>query len=69
MQDRFVTGAHAVSPRSCRNRRFTESPIDALVDLVVWRGLHGPIPVGYPIWLAVDVKLVVAYEGKFRRLF
>jgi hypothetical protein len=31
----FGVGAHAAAPRSARNRRFTGSPIDALVHLVV----------------------------------
>lgn len=49
MQDGFGCGAHAAAPRSCRNRRFTESPIDALVHLVVWNGLCRHVP----IWLSL----------------
>lgn len=48
MQDGFGCGVHTAVPRSYRNRRFTESPIDALVHLVVWNGLCRHIP----IWLS-----------------
>ena len=54
MQDGFRSGAQAAAPRSCGNRRFTGSPIDALVCLVVWRGVGRPIPVGYPVWLTIS---------------
>lgn len=39
MPNGFGSGAHAAAPRSCQNCRFTESPIDALIGLVVRRGL------------------------------
>ena len=29
IQERFRAGAHSATPRSRRNRRFTDSPIDA----------------------------------------
>ena len=54
MQDGFRSGAQAAAPRSCGNRRFTGSPIDALVCLAVWRGVGRPIPVGYPVWLTIS---------------
>ena len=48
MPNGFGSAVHAVAPRSYRNRRFTESPIDALVHLVVWNGLCGQVQ----IWLS-----------------
>ncbi len=46
--------ARVAPPAAGLNRCFYRSPVDALVHLIVWRGLRRPIPAGYPIWLAVS---------------
>ena len=50
---RRVCRAHSY-PAASLSHRFAQLPTDALIHLIVWRRLRCPIPVGYPIWLAVS---------------
>ena len=64
MQDGFGFTAHAASPRSCSNRLFTESPVDALIDLKVGCRLCRQTPV---CWLDVrpvtHLRIAVIPQG------
>jgi hypothetical protein len=68
MQDGFGSSAHAAAPRSGRNRRFTESPIDALVHLVVWRGLCRQIPVWLDVHYLTRLRITALPQGWPTRL-
>jgi len=41
------------------NRRFAHSPIDTLIDLVVWRGLRRQIPVRLDRNTLTDLRITV----------
>ena len=59
MQHGFGSGPHAAAPRSCRNRRFTESPIDVLVYLVVGSGMGRQITIRLELHPVVRLRIAV----------